>query len=78
MPDPFAALSLAASIVQFVEFGIKLFGDGKAILGHGSTIRNRDLEAVVSDLIKLNEGLEKRRRPWAAARCNTEDEQASV
>jgi hypothetical protein len=47
-----AALGLASNVVQFVDFGIKLFRDGKELYesAQGSIAEQRELQAVTADL----------------------------
>ena len=50
--DPFSALALANSIVQFVDFSSKLLSESKEIYRsvNGTTAKNCDLEIIVQDL----------------------------
>lgn len=57
MMDPLTALSLASSIVQFVDFGIKLVGKANEIREAGSTIDNVILQSVTKDLVQINSSL---------------------
>lgn len=53
--DPLNAVSLAASILQFVEFTAKLVNDGRQIYDstQGATLENCDLEAVTQSLVLI-------------------------
>jgi hypothetical protein len=57
MLDPLSALSLASSIVQFVDFGIKLVSDGYELYERGSLKINDELERATRDLTQLAEDL---------------------
>jgi hypothetical protein len=56
MLDPLTALSLASSVIQFVDFGIKLFRSGRELYGssNGSSVGNQDLDTIAKDLKGLN------------------------
>ena len=53
--DPITALGVAGSIVQLVDFGIKVVSKGNKIYhsGDGSTAENHDLENVANDLVLI-------------------------
>ncbi|OAG43868.1 hypothetical protein AYO21_01720 [Fonsecaea monophora] len=55
MSDPFSMISLAAAIVQFVDFGAVIIQGVREVKGSisGATERNRSVEVVVSDLRNL-------------------------
>ncbi len=57
MLDPLSALSLASSIVQFVDFGIKLVSDGYELYDRGSLENNDEIEQATRDLTQLTENL---------------------
>ena len=59
MLDPLTALGLAGNIVQFVDFGAKLFSSGVEIYQSvdGALPRNAQLTTIVKDLSSLSEGL---------------------
>jgi len=46
--DPLTAISLASSIVQFVDFGSKLIGGAREI--YCSTAQNATLEVVITEI----------------------------
>ena len=52
MLDPLSALSLASSIVQFVQFGTKLVSEGVELYqsSNGALAKNSELEAIVKDI----------------------------
>ena len=57
--DPLAALSLAASVVQFVDFGLSIAKEGTEVYHSldGATIQNATLEYITKDLQSLMERL---------------------
>ncbi|KAH6684057.1 hypothetical protein B0J14DRAFT_555059 [Halenospora varia] len=59
--DPLSALSIAAAVVQFVDFGIKVVSKGNQIYrsGDGSLDENHDLEIVTNDLLVLQTKLDQ-------------------
>jgi hypothetical protein len=78
--DPITALGIAGSIVQFVDFGIKVVSKGNKIYhsGDGTTAENHDLETVVTDLILIQTRLRQSLIPLDAAGLLNEDDQALV
>jgi hypothetical protein len=50
--DPLTAFSLAGTIIQFVDFGSKLFSEGRALYGSttGALTANEELELILIDL----------------------------
>lgn len=65
MLDPLTALSLASSVVQFVDFGTKLLRTGRELYdsSNGSSVGNQDLETIAKDLKGLNGRLRHRPSP---------------
>ena len=57
--DPLSALSIAASTVQFVDFGCRLFSDAKELYhsGDGALIGHHQAEDAAVHLGELTEGL---------------------
>ena len=57
MLDPINAISLASSIVQFVQFGTKLVLEGRELYqsNDGALARNSELEAIVKDINQRSE-----------------------
>lgn len=53
MPDPLSALSLASSIVQFVDFTIKLVTDGYELYEKGVLAQDDELRLITRDLTRL-------------------------
>jgi hypothetical protein len=53
MLDPFTALSLAATIVQFVDFGSKILSDSREIYKAGSISDHGDIKLITTDLAAL-------------------------
>lgn len=80
MLDPFSALSLAATIVQFVDFSSKLISDTAELYrsSKGSLARNIELSTIVTDLGAISSGLEVRGRSIAHACSNDERAIASL
>ncbi|MCJ1293593.1 hypothetical protein MMC34_005148 [Xylographa carneopallida] len=60
MLDPFAALSLASSVVQFPDFGGKLFKEGSELYHsvNGALSVNVELEKITVDLREVTRKLE--------------------
>lgn len=56
MLEPFTALSLAASVVQFVDFGSKLLIEGYGVYqsADGASRKHREIEHLTSDLKVLS------------------------
>lgn len=50
MADPISAFGLAASVIQFLEFGGKLFDTSRQIYRHGSSQDHIDIQPVAKDL----------------------------
>ena len=59
--DPLAALSLAGTIVQFVDFGCKLLAEGKQLYKSSTGILtvNEELELATTDLRALIDKVQK-------------------
>jgi hypothetical protein len=66
MLDPLSALSLASSVVQFIDFGCKLVSEGCELYKKGASGKNDGLEQVTKDLARVTDGLTKRGVPPAA------------
>jgi hypothetical protein len=62
MLDPWTALSAAASIAQFIEFGAKLVSKSNEIRKGGSSVDIKHLKKITSDLVGLNVGLRSRKK----------------
>jgi hypothetical protein len=58
MLDPLTALSVAGTIVQFVDFSASLISKGQAIHRKGSTVQNNELETVTKDLLDITRTLQ--------------------
>ena len=67
--DPLAALSLAACVVQFTDFGIRLLSESHAIYksSSGQTLRSIELSTVASDLSLMSEEVEQQSRKLASS-----------
>ena len=76
--DPLSALSLAGTVVQFVDFTIKILDKGRQIYksADGSTAEHEDLNAITNDLIGLNERLKSSMHSRRAVKQLSLDEQA--
>jgi flagellar motility protein MotE (MotC chaperone) len=63
MLDPLTALSLAGTIVQFVDFSTKLVAKGYELhkSADGASIGNAELEVIAKDLQELNRRLQQLR-----------------
>ncbi len=48
--EPLAALSIASSIVQFVDFGLKILSKARDIHRDGSIVEHKDLLTVAEDV----------------------------
>ena len=57
MLDPMSAISLASSIVSFVQLGTKLVSEGRELYqsNDGALARNSELEAIVKDIYQHSE-----------------------
>ena len=61
MLDPWTALSLAASITQFVDFGAKLISSAKTIREHGSSLDLISIKKTTEDLQDILEIIQNQR-----------------
>jgi hypothetical protein len=52
--DPFSALSIAASVFQFVDFASTLFKDYREICQAGQPLTFEAFEQTTNDILKLN------------------------
>jgi len=68
--EPLSALNLASSIIQLVDFGLRVISKGNQIYhsGDGVLSENHDLEVVTNDLLVLQTRLQCSLRPqgWHA------------
>ena len=60
--DPLSALSLAACVVQFLDFGSKLVRETKEIVDGGSTLSVEHLSRITVDLVGFNSALDRQFR----------------
>ena len=65
MLDPLTALSLAASIVQFVDFGSKMLSDSYEIYKAGSTSGHETIKSITTDLAALADRIQDDLEPAA-------------
>ena len=65
MLDPLTAISLASSVVQFVDFSVKLVSTGHELYEKGSLANNDEVERITQDLAHLAEELGADRPPSA-------------
>ena len=56
--EPLAALSLAACIAQFVDFGCKLVNQSHEVADAGATLSTQHLNTITGDLLEYNSSLE--------------------
>ncbi|KAJ8068445.1 hypothetical protein OCU04_004001 [Sclerotinia nivalis] len=77
MLDPFSAVSLAAAIIQLVDFSSKVISSAAELhrSSSGALANNLELSTIVSDLSALSNNLEARILHQGKHSCNT-DEQA--
>jgi hypothetical protein len=61
--EAIAGLSLAANILQVVDFTAKVLSTGNQIRQSGSTVQNSELELVVRDYTALKERIISWARP---------------
>jgi hypothetical protein len=63
--DPLTALSVAGTIVQFADFGTRLFSEGKELYKstQGALLANQQLQFVTADLRALVVKIE----PWSCS-----------
>jgi hypothetical protein len=68
--DPLSALSLAGTVVQFVDFGCKLLAEGRQIYqsSSGRLNTNEEIELITNDLQTL---VKKLRDSFAAQTSST-------
>jgi hypothetical protein len=57
MLDALTAVSLAGSVVQFVEFGLKFCAESREIYHAGSITGNIDLRTITGDILGVNQRL---------------------
>ncbi|KAH6878729.1 hypothetical protein BKA58DRAFT_452914 [Alternaria rosae] len=65
--EAIAGLSLAANIVQLIDFTAKILSTGNQIRQSGSTVQNAELERVVEDFTALKERMTLWARPNPAS-----------
>ena len=65
--EAIAGLSLAANILQLIDFTAKVLSTGNQIRQAGSTVQNSELERVVGDVTILNERVTSWARPNPAS-----------
>jgi len=78
--DPLTALSLAGTIVQFVDFGSKLVSRSKELYGsaNGSLSVNEELDLVTQTLLKLVAKLQRPHESDVLAESGADDYQSLV
>ena len=74
MLDPWTSLSLAASIVQFIDFGHKLLSESNDLYRAGKTVQHADLEIIYKDLREVTNSLQTRSKGIEGGQL-TDDEQ---
>ena len=55
--EPLAALGLAASVAQFIDFGSNLVGKTREIAKAGSSVSVDHLSSLTSNLLDINKSL---------------------
>ncbi|KAI4631838.1 uncharacterized protein J4E87_002544 [Alternaria ethzedia] len=65
--EAIAGLSLAANILQVIDFTAKVLSTGNQLRQSGSTVQNSELERVVEDFTALNERITSWARPNPAS-----------
>ena len=75
--DPLSAVSLASTVVQFLDFGIKLVAKTHEIYNsaEGAEVRNIELDAIAQNFVSLNQRVRSRSRK-VCAYAISEDEKA--
>jgi hypothetical protein len=76
--DPLTAFSVAGTIIQFVDFGTKIFSRSNQLYKSvdGALSVNKELEDISTDLLKLMVKLSRPLRVEGAVGDGAEDEQA--
>lgn len=65
--EAIAGLSLAANMIQLIDFTAKVLSTGNQIRQSDSTVQNAELERVVEDFTALNERMTLWARPNPAS-----------
>lgn len=73
MLDPWNALSLAAALAQFIDFGAKIISQTKEIKEAGSSVNTQNLEKINKDIIALSRNI----RPHGSSRTSTSELRAA-
>lgn len=73
--DPLSALSLAACIAQFIDFGSKLFRQTKEISEAGSVVTVEHLATITRDLASINSSLQQ---PYRLGLSQSKEEQVRI
>lgn len=75
--DPLSAVSVAAAVIQFVEFGRKVVSKGSEIYNsvQGASIDHVQSEAAARNLVQLNEAL---KASLHSSRCYDEQENEAI
>ena len=55
--DSLSALSLAASVVQFIDFGTRLVCKTKEFADNGSLISHRNLTSITANLMSISSSM---------------------
>ena len=77
--DPFTALSIATSVVSFVDFGSKLLSNSRKLYKstNGVLTENVDIDTITTDIATLVQGL-RRKLPQHRPLSNPPPTSASV
>jgi hypothetical protein len=78
MLDPWTALSLAAAIVQFIDFSSKIVFDAKEIQKDGKSLRVLAIGDKATRLISLCETIRRQQLPKSVVIGLTDAEQVSA
>jgi hypothetical protein len=73
--DPLTALSLAGTVVQFVDFSSKILSNTQQFYARGSLSANDELELITTNLNDIFVKLKRPHHTIGAIGCNTRSEQ---
>jgi hypothetical protein len=57
--EPLAALSLAACVAQFIDFGGKILRETREVTKSGSSISVKHLAVITNDLVDINSSIRR-------------------
>jgi hypothetical protein len=73
--DPLTCLSLAGTVIQFVDFGSKLIREGRQLYEDGQLKLHEQASAASKDLLNLSTKLQRTLRQEDLDVCLTEEEE---